>query len=675
MPPPPDPRREHSLRARLLSLLAGTVALSLSVSLLGALLISWDLQRSQISRALTGTAHSAAIAVSAAAAFKDAKGAQEALGMLAALEEVRAAALYLPEGGRLATFGQVDLLPAPGLDLAEREPDITPLSDSTDLLLPVTLDQERLGWIYLYADIGAYRASFLRQSGLAVLASLVSLVLAVWLGLRFIDRLARPVQGLAGLAHRVRESQDFSLRADTPPGRRPSREIAELIFSFNALLAEVERREKAIDVYHSALEHMVDARTRQLAASNAALQAEVRVREASEAHIRASEEALRVQKTAADEANQAKSRFLAAASHDLRQPLHALGLLTSALNACLNGAGAPAPDPVRVRRLAGLIGASVQDMSDLLKDLLDLSRLEAGTVVPKPACVRLADVFGLLEARFLPPALNKGLRLRFLTCRHAVWTDALLLDRILANLIANAVRYTDRGGVLVGLRRRGRDRLRIEVIDTGPGIPEAMHARIFEAYVQLDNPERDRDKGQGLGLSIVRHLADLLGIPVRVASRQGRGSRFSVELPLCDPIDPAPEPAPVSYPLAQPAPGRLVVLVEDDVAIQSAMRAVLEPWGLELLAASDLESAEAALAARGCRPDLVLSDYRLPGELDGIAVIARLRARYGDDLPALLVTGETGEETLQAVAASGLRVMHKPLQPAKLRALMTHLMR
>lgn len=784
----------RSLRFQLLVLVVGAVALSLTISMLSALLIQWDLHKEQVTRSLETTARSAAIAVSAAVAFGDEQAATEALRILAPQKEIAAAAVYRMNGRRLAIYGEAAWLPGDSRQIEEHAPDISPLSGSATLLLPIALDDSTLGWIYVRADLSEYRDSYLKQSMLAILASLFGLGLAIWFGMRFIDRVIRPVQGLAGLAHKVRESEDFSLRAATPDGEGANNEIAELVISFNAMLAEIEKRKSEVLEYQRDLEYRVEDRTRQLASANAALQSEIRIREHSEVVIRASEEKLRglfelaplgialtdmqgryvefneafraicgypadelrhlnywtltpdeyrpgedaqldslrrtgrygpyemeyrrkdgslvpinlngrlvtgadgqtyiwsivedisarkqteaqlrAQKQSAEEANQAKSRFLAAASHDLRQPMHALGLLISVLSERLDNVGDGAVEGhAEIRRLAGLIDASARNMGNLLNDLLDLSRLEAGVVVPQPDCIRVNGVFEHLKARFQPLASDKGLRLHFMPCRLAVETDPILLDRILTNLITNAIRYTSRGGILVGARRHGADMLRIEVIDTGHGIPDAMLGRIFEAYFQLGNPERDRDKGQGLGLSIVKRLVALLGIHIEVSSRLGHGTRFSMELPRCEAREQrrSAERGTLLGPL--PGQGKLVVLVEDDEAILVAMDSLFEQWGIDLIAAPSLEAARQALATGRRRPDLILSDYRLPGELDGIGVVAQFRAHYGDELPGVLITGDTGEEAMQAISQSGLRVMHKPLHPAKLRALLTHLLK
>ncbi len=642
------------LRLQLLGLVAGAVALSLAVSMSSALLLDWSLHEKQAAHSLETAARSAATAVSAAVAFDDAAAAVEALQILATQEEITAVAVYRLDGESLAGQGDASLPPARAGPSAVHGPDFSPWHTTTHLLRPIVFEDSTLGWIYLHADLGEFRARYLQKTALSVLASLCGLGLAIWLGMRLIERIAQPVRGLADLAHRVRQEGNYGLRADAAEAGGSANEVAELVAGVNAMLAEIEERNWELGEHRRDLEQRIAERTAELAEANVSLQA---------------------QKRGAEDANQAKSRFLAAASHDLRQPMHALSLLVSALDDSLREYG-DAADGARwaeTRRLTGLIEASVRNMGMLFNDLLDLSRLDAGVIVPHPVCVRVDDLLGRLNARFLPLALQKGLRLRFVPSGLEAETDPVLLDRILANLIDNAIRYTASGGILVGARRRPGGGARIEVVDSGIGVPEAMQERIFEEYFQLDNPERGRDKGQGLGLSIVRRLAALLDCRIRVRSRPGRGTRFSLELPACASEAKPParsERATEAAPLA----GRdgLVVLVEDDEAIAQAMRALLAQWGLELVTATCPEEVLRALDAAGRAPALVLSDYRLPGGSDGIEVVARLRARYGDDLPAMLITGDTGEETRRVIAASGLTVLHKPLHPAKLRALLAH---
>ena len=666
-----------SLRFQLLALLMGGLAVSLSISLGHSLFMTWDLQKVQLARALETTARSVAIAASAAVAFDDERAAADALSILAPQQEVDGAAVFTLDGRRLVAFGNLGGLPRDVRHPAPHGPDLSPLSRASFLLMPIELDGSTLGYLYLHANLEQHRAHFLRHALLAALTSLLALALVLWMGFRFIDRTTRPLLGLAALARRVRESRDPEVPVEPATAGAASREVEELVQSFHAMLAELRARARALAGYRRELEEKVRARTWDLAESNAVLTLEVAMRKANEARIQASEAQLQLQKQAAEEANQAKSHFLAAASHDLRQPMHAMGLLVTALKARLASLspGRGSTELREVQRLASLVEASIQSMGGLLKDLLDLSRLEAGVVVPEPDCVSLGRVFGRLDERLAPLAEEKGLRLRFVDTRLAVTTDPLLLERILGNLIENAVRYTARGGVLVGVRRRGPDALRVEVVDSGVGIPEGMSGKVFEEYVQLDNPERDRRKGLGLGLNIVKRLCALLAIPVRLQSRVGHGSRFSLELPRCEAraSDQAAEPSAPAWGAAG-AP-RLVVLIDNDEVILAAVRALLEPWNLDLIAEPSLAAALAALDARGQRPDLILSDYRLPGELDGVGVVERLRARYGQDVPGALVTGETGQAALTAIARSGLTLLHKPLQPAKLRAVLTHLLK
>lgn len=283
----------HPLRQQLLMLVVGVVALTLAISLLSALLIQWDLHKGQVSRSLETTAQSAAIAVSAAVAFDDGQAAADALRILAARKDIQAAGVYRLDDRRIATFGDGALLPDEVGWIEEHGADFYPLSASSSLMLPIVLDNARLGWIYLHVDLREYRAAFLKQAMLAILAGLFGLGLAIWLGLRFIERILQPVQALAELAHQVRENEDFSLRATGLDNSGADNEIGELVISFNAMLAEIEKRERELREYQRDLEFRVEERTCQLADTNAALQSEIRSRAHSEAVIRASEDKLR----------------------------------------------------------------------------------------------------------------------------------------------------------------------------------------------------------------------------------------------------------------------------------------------------------------------------------------------------------------------------------------------
>jgi signal transduction histidine kinase/CheY-like chemotaxis protein len=362
-------------------------------------------------------------------------------------------------------------------------------------------------------------------------------------------------------------------------------------------------------------------------------------------------------------ANQAKSRFLAAASHDLRQPIHALGLFVAQLNNRVT-------DP-ETRHLAGRIKAAVMALQGLLDALLDISRLDAGVVTPVLTAVPVECILERIEAAFALDATERNLRFRIVRSRLFVHSDPILLERILVNLVANAVRYSRQGGVLVGCRRRGTQ-VRIEVWDTGIGVAPEHQEMIFQEFYQVGNQERDRGKGLGLGLSIAARLARLLGGHIDLRSIPGRGSVFAVQLSRVE-APAATVPRTTDPTLDGTVRDAVVLLVEDDQLVREAIEGLLRQWGCVVVAAGSGDEALAALARDGHPPAAILCDYRLPQGETGIDVIGRLRDRIGSPVPAALVTGDTAPELLSEASDSGLPLLHKPLQPARLRALLEFL--
>jgi CheY-like chemotaxis protein/anti-sigma regulatory factor (Ser/Thr protein kinase) len=336
----------------------------------------------------------------------------------------------------------------------------------------------------------------------------------------------------------------------------------------------------------------------------------------------------------------------------LRQPVVAIGLLLG-----LARERVPAPD---VRRLLDRAQDAARALEDLLRGLLDLSRLDTDAAAPQLQPVSLQAVFDAIAAHERPTAQAKGLRLRFVPTRLSVLSDPLLLEQVLRNLVGNALRYTDRGGVLVAARP-GALGVRLQVWDTGRGIAPADQQRVFETFVQLDNPGRDRSQGQGLGLAIVRRGVDLLGHPLVLRSVQGRGSCFTITLPTApNEAGPAEAAAAPAMPLA----GRHIWLLDDDPAVREALAERLEAWGASVrrharLADLDRSLAE-SLAEALPAPDWLLTDHRLP-DGDGLQAIARLRAGLGP-VPVLLITGDTAPELVARFAQQGLVVLHKPFR-------------
>lgn len=374
--------------------------------------------------------------------------------------------------------------------------------------------------------------------------------------------------------------------------------------------------------------------------------------------------ALQVEKSAAEEANLAKSRFLAAASHDLRQPMHAMSLFIASLS--------QSPLPQRESGLVNNLRLSADAMESLFDALLDISRLDAGAVEQHPAHFQLRPVVERLAAEFAPQAQARGLTLRLRVRDVAVHTDPMLLNRILSNLISNAIRYGAREGVLLALRLRA-GRVAIEVWDTGVGIAEHERAGIFREFYQVGNPERDRGKGLGLGLAIVDRLVRLLGLSLQMRSTVGRGSLFRVLVPLGDRR--AIYEAASDLKGIQPAPlsGLLVWVIDDEQAVCEAMAALLTQWGCRVITASGSEQINELLNREQQAPRLIICDYRLRGADNGIDVIESLRANYNDDIPSLIVTGDTLPERLAEARRSGLPVLHKPVNAGKLRAMINSL--
>ncbi|MBI5618055.1 MAG: hybrid sensor histidine kinase/response regulator [Gammaproteobacteria bacterium] len=358
----------------------------------------------------------------------------------------------------------------------------------------------------------------------------------------------------------------------------------------------------------------------------------------------------------AEQANLAKSRFLAAASHDLRQPVHALGLLLDVLRGQeLNPAQA-----ATVEQLA----RSTAALDGLFDGLLDISRLDAGVVAVEWSAIPLAPLLASLVGELAPEARARELALRLRAQPLTVRSDALLLGRILRNLLANALRYTPRGGVLVACRRRG-ERVAVEIRDTGIGIAPSEQEAVFDEFYQCGNRERDRSLGLGLGLAIVRRLARLLDIPLELHSHPGRGTRFRLLLPEAAASAPVQAPrvdAPGGTQLAQ----RFVVVVDDDAMVRVATERLFAGWGCTTAGCGDLAGLQAASANWSRRPDLIVTDLRLPGDADGVAVIEWLREEFNAHVPALIMTGDV---VVPAATAEDDRVvLHKPVTPDTLRS-------
>lgn len=365
-------------------------------------------------------------------------------------------------------------------------------------------------------------------------------------------------------------------------------------------------------------------------------------------------------------ANKYKSHFLASASHDLRQPLHALNLFVAQLQG--------ETDPAERSRLVARIDAAVGSMNELFEALLDMTKLEAGILKPNPAEFSVSRLLERVETIFAETARVKGLRFRVVQSDAWVASDPILLERILLNLVSNAVRYTERGGVVIGCRHRGNE-LRIDVCDTGAGIPEDQRQRIFAEFYQLAGTGQERSGGLGLGLAIVDRLGRLLGHSVDLDSRPGRGSRFSLSVPLAAQPRMASETQALSSAIADPARGKRVIVIDDDALVLDGMRGILQSWGCQVQTAASGTAALAGLAQDGGPLDLIISDYRLADGETGIEAIERLREALGTPVPAFVISGDTAPERLCEVSTGGYHLLHKPVSPMALRTTLNRLLK
>jgi two-component system, sensor histidine kinase len=368
----------------------------------------------------------------------------------------------------------------------------------------------------------------------------------------------------------------------------------------------------------------------------------------------------------AEVANRAKTQFFTAASHDLRQPLHAMGLFAEALR--------QKSHDQEVSQLVNSINSSVDALEGLFSELLDITRIDTGGVEVKPAHFAVADILRKLRLHFEPNAFEKGLALRFRGMHHLVFADPLLVERILRNLVSNAIRYTDDGTVLVSARRRGQQVL-LQVWDTGQGIPLNEQQHIFEEFYQLATNRSssiEQRKGLGLGLAIVKRLAGLMNAPLTLRSEPGRGTVFSLHVPRGERSAVQPHSNDRKGPLGITLEGRLIVVVEDEPAVRGGLEALLKGWGAALASFDSVAAASEWATSSNpeqAKPDLLIVDYRLENGQTGVQAIDLLRTRFGPELPAIVVTGSTMTGHEKEALDHNFHLLIKPVVPNKLRAM------
>jgi signal transduction histidine kinase/CheY-like chemotaxis protein len=373
-------------------------------------------------------------------------------------------------------------------------------------------------------------------------------------------------------------------------------------------------------------------------------------------------------KLSAELANAAKSQFLSSASHDLRQPLHSLRLFSATLLSRMSSRQDVADDKyiAEDQRLVRRMDESVTALEGLFEGILDLSRLDAGTYEEQIEHSHLQPIFDQIELAFEPGAKVKNLVFKQDANELVVKTDPQMLGRMLSNLVANAIRYTDEGSVELSAQLND-ELVVIKVNDTGIGIPAEEHARVFEEFVQLDNPERDRHQGVGLGLSIVKRLADILDIEIAIETGQDfTGTSFVLFVPVGESTEVTVRTAKQLLP-AKNISGLFILIIDDEQSARDALEGLVQGWGATAMLASSRTEALEALAEIDEVPDIVISDYRLRDSETGTGAIKAVREQVGRDIAALLITGDIEAHRLQDINLSGLPVLHKPCNPEKLK--------
>jgi len=454
---------------------------------------------------------------------------------------------------------------------------------------------------------------------------------------------------------------------ETPNGRGTGSDILSELERRNEKLARInavlmQRVERSMDYQANAysmfqtaigLETQVRARTEELKAALTRLER--------------TNEQLTVARDDAERANRFKTGFFTAVGHDLLQPLHAARLSLSAL-------GEMRHDDQQVR-LINQVDHALSSIEELMRTILDLSKLESGTLKPSVQAVGIGELFGSLLVDIQPIAVNKGLGLSMRVRDATVISDPLMLRRILQNLLANAVQYTDRGRVLLAARPRGQT-FRIDVWDTGPGIAASEQSMIFEEFKRGAAGQRSQASGFGIGLAIISRMVEALGHRIELCSVEGRGTRFSVFVPLSEMR--APQRA---VPHERLAASRAydfsslkAIVIDNDQSVRDAMRALLDRWGCEVRVAAGLAEIDALLQDEpGFSPEIVLADFHLDHGESGLASVARLRGVLGTQLPAIVITADRSSDVADAVHSAGCEILRKPVKPAELRALVTHL--
>ncbi|MDB6442743.1 MULTISPECIES: hybrid sensor histidine kinase/response regulator NahK/ErcS' [unclassified Pseudomonas] len=454
----------------------------------------------------------------------------------------------------------------------------------------------------------------------------------------------------------INNQERYMLRSYVP-NRLANGEVVGIF----VLIRDITERRRTAEALHQAyqnLEQRVQERTAELTTLNDQLLREIDERSRVEVRLREA-------KREAEQANLSKTKFLAAVSHDLLQPLNAARLFTSAL--------LERREPVANAQLVRNVSNSLQDVENLLGTLVDISKLDAGVIKADVAPFALSELLDNLAAEYAQVARSEGLGLRFVPCSVLVRSDMQLLARILRNLLSNAIRYTPSGRVVLGCRRHRRQ-VSIQVWDSGIGIAEERLEEIFQEFKRGDVQRPDQDRGLGLGLAIVEKIAGILGHRIQVRSWPGKGSMFSIDVPLSA-TAPTPQPClDMSEPMLERLRGARIWVLDNDAAICAGMRTLLQGWGCQVVTALSEQDLAGQVDCAHAEVDLLIADYHLDNDQNGVDAVARINAQRASAIPAMLITANYSNELKQQIRERGHTLMHKPVRPMKLKTAMSHLL-
>lgn len=586
------------------------------------------------------TAARSAVAV----AFGDRSNALENLTTLALRSTVQYACIYNQQQRLFAQFQRKSsrFAGCPDFLAVSERVHAAANDDLLEVVEPIFRKGKRLGYVLVASDLSPIAERTRKWIVTSLFVTLAALMVAYLMTRRLQRAVVQPIVDLSEVMDRVRSSNDLSLRAKAK-GRD---EVGLLVDSFNEMLQIVENHNRDLEMLYRGL-----------------------VEKSAEAEATAASLEVR---------NQHVKDLFGSAAHDLRQPLQAMAIFADTLSSKVS-------EPEQLS-IVDKLKQAMQNLSSLFNEILDVSRYEFDFNIAGTQPTSIKALLSKVYLEFEAIAEQKQLKLRFHTADYKVIAHGALLERIIRNLLSNAIRYTDHGGVLLGCRRRGRH-LVIEVWDTGRGIPEQRQEQIFSKFVQVHDDDREQRGGFGLGLAIVKQFVDSLGYDLKVQSTVGRGTVFRLRVPLAEGSvskdyvrEPSAKPGAGQEALAKMALEGLhdqsdtrILLVDDSLTVRQALKMTLESWGFEVDDFGDVGSMLAFYRNGGRHPQLMISDFQLGDEVTGDQAIAAARDCLKAEIPAFIISGAATEETWQIVRNTGFTALRKPVKPARLRAMINHL--